>query len=177
MNPPVFRALALSLFLAPLSLLAHAQTPSPKSAAQPDCRRKTRKPKATPSPTASATPTPTALPTQARDSVPVSASEADNGKTIFVARGGVIELRLASNPSTGTSWNILSNRGLTRDGEPTYEPTPVAAKTVGSGGFSLFRFRPTKADTGEIALDLRAPGFKIGDKPAQTFRAQVRVLK
>ena len=117
------------------------------------------------------------MPTQKRDAVPVSTSEADNGKTIYVARGGVIELRLASNPSTGYGWDIISNSGLTQVGEGTYEASPHRARVVGSGGFSVFRFRPTKADKGEIALDLRAPGFKTGDKPAETFRATVRVLK
>lgn len=182
MNRFFVRALALPLLALPLAFVARAETsaPAPSSTPKPTKTprpRKTRRPKATPAPTASATPTPSATPTQRRDSVPVSASNADNGRTIFVARGGVIELRLASNPSTGYSWNIVSNRGLTSEGDATYEPTPHPPGVVGSGGFSLFRFLPTKANNGEIALDLRAPGFKSGDKPAQTFRADVRVLK
>jgi len=182
MNRFFVRALAFPLLALPLAFVARAETstPSPSPTPKPTKTprpRKTRRPKATPAPTASATPTPSATPRQTRDAVPVSASDADNGKTIYVARGGVIELRLASNPSTGYSWNIISNRGLTRDGDGTYEPTPHPPQVVGSGGFSVFRFRPTRADKAEIALDLRAPGFKTGDKPAQTFRADVRVLK
>jgi len=162
------RALALPLLVLPLAFVARADTatPSPKPKSKPAKTprpHKKRQPKATP--------------TQKRDAVPVSASEADNGKTIYVARGGVIELRLASNPSTGYGWNIVSNSGLTRDGDGTYEASPHRARVVGSGGFSVFRFRPTRTDKGEIALELRAPGFKDGDKPAQTLRANVRVLK
>jgi len=182
MKRSIVRTLALPLLVLPLAFVARAETatPSPSPTVTPTKTprpRKTRRPKATPAPTASATPTPSATPTQRRDAVPVSASDADNGKTIYVARGGVIELRLASNPSTGYGWNIVSNGGLTRDGDGTYEATPHPSGVVGSGGFSVFRFRPTKADKGEIALDLRAPGFKTGDKPAQIFRATVRVLK
>jgi predicted secreted protein len=168
MNRFFSRSLALSLFVAPLALVARAQTPT--ATLQPTVRRaKTPKPKRTPRP--KATPTPV------RPQIPVSASDANNGKTIFVARTGIIELRLASNPSTGYGWSVVSNRNLKLEGEPSYEATPVAPDVVGSGGFSVFRFRALKEGQGDLALDLRSPGFKTGDKAAREFRAVVRVLK
>ncbi len=176
MNRFFSRALALSLLVAPLSLIARAQTsptvtdPLAKPTPTPKPTR-TPKPKKTPKPKA----TPTPLPTQAP--IPVSLSDAQNGQTVFVARNGILELRLASNPSTGYGWNVVSSRNLQLQGEPAYEATSTAPRVVGSGGFSVFRFRAVKDGTGDLALDLRAPGFKTGDKAAKEFRAVVRVLK
>ena len=166
MNHLFPRFVALSLLVAPLALIAQAQTPI-----APPKPTRTPKPKRTPKP--GATPTPTRV----QPTIPVSASDANNGKTIFVARGGVIELRLASNPSTGYGWNVVSSRNLKLEAEPGYEASPHAPGIVGSGGFSVFRFRAVKDGTGDLALDLRAPDFKRGDKAAEQFRAVVRVLK
>lgn len=182
MNQTISRIAALSLLLAPLALIARAQTSEPLPTAQPTPSVKptktpkpTRTPKPTKAPKPTATPEPT--PTTTTAPIPISATDGDDGKTLFVRRGGLIELRLASNPSTGYGWFVVSTTNIKQEGEAAYEASPVAPGVVGSGGFSVFRFRGVKNGTGDLALDLRAPGYKEGDAPAKTFRAVVRVLK
>ncbi len=178
MNTLPLRLAALSLILLPVAFIAQAKTrtPAPGPTRAPIRTPKpTRAPRPTRTPRPTSTPRPTPTPT--RLPIPVSATDGDNGKTLFVARGGVIELRLESNPSTGYAWHVVSHTNLQPEGEPTYEATPVAAGTVGSGGFAVYHFRAVRAGRGSLALDLRSPAFKAGDKPAQTFRATVQVLK
>ncbi|RYX85940.1 hypothetical protein EON83_04070 [bacterium] len=176
MNQTFSRFAALSLVLLPIALIARAQdstpTPTPKPTKAP---KPTKTPKPTRTPKATATPAPTPFSTAVP--VPVSATDVENGRTLFVSRGGLIELRLASNPSTGYSWAVVASKNLELEGEPKYEATATAPEVVGSGGFTVFRFVAKKVGTSDLGLELRGPGDSATDAPSKTFRAVVKVLK
>lgn len=174
MNQTISRLAAFSLLLAPLALIARAQTSAPDPTPAP-----TAKPTKTPRPTKAPKPTktPRPTPTPTRVPLPVSATDGDNGKTLFVTRGGLIELRMPENRTTPLGWHVVESKNLKLEGEPVYTADPSAAGMTGVGGTTLYRFRAIKNGTGSLALDLTSAGGQAGDKPAETFRAVVQVLK
>ncbi len=54
----------------------------------------------------------------------VQLSEADNSKTVEVAKGGKVIVSLASNPTTGYSWAVIAPEptNLELEGEPKFVP-------------------------------------------------------
>jgi inhibitor of cysteine peptidase len=85
-----------------------------------------------------AKPVPTPMPTPAMTPAPLASgqstfTQADNGGTYPVSQGGVIQIRLSDNPTTGYQWNLSVTPGLTIVNE-SYVPDDPAGKLVGSGG-------------------------------------------
>jgi inhibitor of cysteine peptidase len=85
-----------------------------------------------------AKPVPTPMPTPAMTPAPLAGgqstfTQADNGGTYPVSQGGVIQIRLSENPTTGYQWNLSVTPGLTIVNE-SYVPDDPAGKLVGSGG-------------------------------------------
>jgi inhibitor of cysteine peptidase len=83
---------------------------------------------------------------------PVTLDESDSAKTVDVARGQAIVVRLPSNATTGYEWKVSSD--VTALGEPhaSYEPEGNAA---GSGGSTSFIWSDTKTvAAGHYAITL-----------------------
>ena len=95
-----------------------------------------------------------------------------NGKTVHVAVGGVLEIHLDENPTTGYSWEIaaLDEEILADAGRVYFAARPAL---TGSGGEVQWLFRALKPGTTALRLEYRRPWEK--DKPAQTFEITVAV--
>jgi inhibitor of cysteine peptidase len=103
----------------------------------------------------------------------VTLTQADNGKTVEVAPGDVVVVRLPENPTTGYRWAQHAST------EPVLAPregdfTPAAGAGVGGGGRKTFRFAATGA--GDVHLQLKLWREWEGDPSvAERFQATIRV--
>jgi inhibitor of cysteine peptidase len=80
----------------------------------------------------------------------LSLVETDNGRTVDVHPGDVVQVTLPENATTGYRWAIDRHDEDVIEAvgsEPRYR-----SEAVGSGGEVAFTFRAKKAGTGEIAL-------------------------
>jgi inhibitor of cysteine peptidase len=88
-------------------------------------------------------------------------TEEDSGSTVREALGEDFNVRLAENPTTGYSWNMISSEGLelVRD---EYIPSNSSGPIAGSGGIHSFSYKA--AETGEQTLhgEYRRPWVPAG---------------
>jgi len=106
----------------------------------------------------------------------VRLGEADNGRSVTVAKGGTVIVTLPSNPSTGFSWAVVlpAPAQLEPQGEPKYVPSGSTTPVVGAGGTEVFTFRARATGTGTLELGYARP-FEKGVPPEKTFRVTVDV--
>lgn len=90
--------------------------------------------------------------------------EVDAGRTVEMAVGQRLAVRLPSNATTGFQWVVADEGPLTRIGEPVYEE-PQAGDVVGAGGTQVFTFEASAGGTGELRLEYRRTWEK--DVPAE----------
>jgi inhibitor of cysteine peptidase len=105
----------------------------------------------------------------------VIVTEKQKGEKVKIARGDTLEVRLASNRTTGYSWAIAKDdrAKLKPQGkQPTYEPPKKGLP--GAGGVDVFRFTAAEAGQTELVLVYRRP-FEKGKEPARTFKITVSV--
>lgn len=78
----------------------------------------------------------------------------DVGDNIDVSVDGEFIIALASNPTTGYTWEASYDETMLElvGGEPTYEADETDEEVVGSGGTDLFRFKALKAGNVEITM-------------------------
>ena len=89
--------------------------------------------------------------------------------------GGQMVLELPSNPSTGYAWTIRAgwSSAIIELTDQTYEPTPVEAGIVGSGGTTSFRFSAlAPGETSVTAVYARA-----GQPPVDQRRVDIEVIR
>jgi inhibitor of cysteine peptidase len=101
---------------------------------------------------------------------PLGLTQESAGKTLAVVAGRRIEIRLASNITTGYSWTVaeLTPGPVKQIGKAEYVPHPRAAGMVGVGGTNVFTFVGTAVGKANLRLEYRRPWEK--DTPAaKTF--------
>lgn len=105
----------------------------------------------------------------------VNLTEADNGRQITVRPGDIVTLTLASNPTTGYSWQVMEIDAaiLVQDGDPEYKQSPGSEGLVGAGGTETFRFKAVSAGTTSLNLGYMRPWESV--QPIETFEVQVVV--
>jgi predicted secreted protein len=100
----------------------------------------------------------------------------DNGSTMTVKAGDIIQVVLKGNPTTGYTWAVaLSEKDasiLQQMGAPGYVPD---SQLTGSGGTFTFRFKALKA--GEALLKLVYARSWESVPPLETFSMTVRVVE
>ena len=105
----------------------------------------------------------------------VTLGERDAGKTVTLVVGEKLEIMLASNPTTGYSWQVVDDAGgivsLSADPEYVQDPGP---EVVGRGGAERLSFVAKKTGTGSILLEYRRPWEK-NVEPEKTFEVPLRV--
>ena len=100
-------------------------------------------------------------------------TEKDNGSTVNVSVGQYLEIILASNISTGYSWNVVSIDPalLSQEGEGKYKRE---VERIGGGGHTTFRFKAI--EKGEASLTLAY--YRIWEKSQpyeKTFTVTVSI--
>ncbi len=116
----------------------------------------------------SPSPTPSTAPSAAQ------VTDADNGSTVQLARGGTLTVSLESNASTGFAWSVAEPgpAQLELQGEPVY--VAPDSDLVGAAGTQVFTFAATTAGTGALTLDYTR-SFEEAVPPEQTFTLTVEV--
>jgi predicted secreted protein len=105
----------------------------------------------------------------------VTLTEDASGKTVTLAEGGQVVIRLAGNPTTGYSWgeSAITGEAVRQDGPQRYE-AEAALGRVGSGGVFEWKLVAAKAGRSVVKLEYRRPWEK--DKPAEkTFTVTLEV--
>ena len=83
------------------------------------------------------------------------------GAPVNLMVGGILEVRLEVNHTTGYSWIVVPvvNPVLLRQGAAKYEEHPSGGKT-GVGGVEVWRFKALKAGKQELQFEYRRPWEK-----------------
>jgi inhibitor of cysteine peptidase len=91
----------------------------------------------------------------------------DVGENIDISVGQEFIIALASNQTTGYSWQASYDETMLElvGGESTYEPEETDEEVVGGGGTELFRFKALKAGEVEVTMTYAQPweGGDVGD--------------
>jgi inhibitor of cysteine peptidase len=113
-------------------------------------------------------------------STPISPSnaltEADNGKTVNLNVGEMLVVRLASNPSTGYSWETkgLNTQILEQVGDAVFESPDTPPDLVGAGGTLVLTFKALEPGTTTLTLVYHR-SWETDVAPLQTFSVTVAV--
>ena len=84
------------------------------------------------------------------DDAAVTVTQAQNGATATLAKGEILSVVLAGNPTTGYQWTVVENDAARLQPlDPVYEADSDA---IGSGGVYTFRFRALQAGTSRLRL-------------------------
>ena len=109
----------------------------------------------------------------ARFSSLMTVTDQDNGKTIDLAKGRTLAVELASNPSTGYSWEMKGDPAPLKLISSKFEQQDQSGK-AGAPGAQQFRFEATAAGASTLKLVYRRPWEKHV-APAKTFTLNVNV--
>ena len=101
------------------------------------------------------------------------ADEADNGQTVTMGVGDMLQLMLPENQSTGYTWAVVTNDEavLRLSDEPAYD---VDSDAEGAGGTKTFLFQVVGAGTSVLRL-VNARQQETAVEPADTFELTVQV--
>ena len=107
--------------------------------------------------------------------VPISLqlSEEDLGRTVEIGVGGILEVVLKGNPTTGYIWDVVSpDKGILKQvGKTKFKPD---TKARGSGGKLIMRFEAAKEGKTSLKLIYHRP-FEKDRPPIRTFEVRVTV--
>ena len=103
------------------------------------------------------------------------ADEDDNGQSVTMSVGDMLQLMLAENPTTGYTWAIVTNDEdvLAPSGEPAYE---VESEAIGAGGTKTFMFQALAPGTSVLQM-VNAMQWETPVVPAETFELTIQVVE
>lgn len=102
----------------------------------------------------------------------LTATHAQNGQTVSIAKGETLTVKLAGNPTTGYQWTVAQNDAdFLQPQDPIYEPDSSA---IGSGGTYFFRFTALKPGTASLRMTYRRSWEPA---PIETFTLAVDILE
>lgn len=106
--------------------------------------------------------------------VPVTITDADNGKIIDVLRYRTIKLTLRSTPSTGYMWKLVSpeDRRVIRSYYSAYRP--ALTKMVGVAGHEEWKFRAIAPGTATIKT-IYMRSWEGSKSAVKSFTVTIRV--
>ncbi len=104
----------------------------------------------------------------------VQLTELANGATVLLAADGTLIVALASNPSTGFSWVIVSPEPefLELEGEPRFVPAGSTTPVAGAGGTLVFTMKATGAGTSTLIMEYNRTTTPP-EEPEDTFTVTV----
>lgn len=99
-----------------------------------------------------------------------------NDTEVTVKVGDVLAINLASNPSTGYSWQLLDvdAKVLTRYGDPEFLQEGVPGM-VGQGGAEILRFEALSVGSTTLSLGYQRP-WETDVEPIEFFTVVVNVV-
>lgn len=103
------------------------------------------------------------------------ADEADNGQTVTMSVGDMLQIMLDENQTTGYLWSIVTNdvSVLALSGEPAYE---VESDAIGAGGTITFMFQAVGPGASTLRM-VNAMQQDTAVTPAETFELTVQVVE
>jgi inhibitor of cysteine peptidase len=101
-------------------------------------------------------------------------TEADNDKQVAVAKGSLLVVRLAANPTTGYSWQLGGDPAPLALESTKFQSNNGDKKLVGSPQVQVMQFKPGNPGTASLILEYRRPWEK-NIAAAKTFKVQVTV--
>jgi len=102
----------------------------------------------------------------------ITLSESDNGKKISLAKGQILHLSLAGNPSTGYSWSYSKELDQLVLKETNHDFIPDS-ELPGAGGTDILEFKAQGAGSTTISLKYSRSWENV--KPDKTFQVEVTV--
>lgn len=102
----------------------------------------------------------------------VTATQAQNGAAVTLAKGETLTVKLAGNPTTGYQWTVAQNdANFLQPQDPIYEPDSSA---IGSGGTYFFRFTALNPGSASLRMTYRRSWEPA---PIETFTLAVNILE
>lgn len=107
----------------------------------------------------------------------LSVTDADNGKTVTIAKGQSLLVKLQSNPTTGYKWAVTSTDRTF--GYPASETFVKNGDAIGSGGLQRFTWKTVSpldlVGTHNVTLEYKRP-WESNVAAAKTFKFTVKVV-
>jgi inhibitor of cysteine peptidase len=107
----------------------------------------------------------------------LTVDESSGGRTVELAVGGQMEIRLEENRTTGFRWEPATDAGTCAACTPagdSFTPSASGAGAPGQGGTHAWRFKAVQAGDCTLAFDYRRSWEGEG-AAARTFRLHVHV--
>lgn len=105
----------------------------------------------------------------------VRVTQENSGKTVTLRTGGRMEVALASNPTTGYSWQREGgDTAVLAADSSRYQPDRTQPGVVGSGGTQILAFRGARPGRTRLVLVYRQP-WNRGASSGQRWEAEVVV--
>ena len=103
------------------------------------------------------------------------ADEADNGQSVTMEVGDMLQIMLDENQTTGYLWSIVTNDEgvLALSGEPAYE---VESDAIGAGGTKTFLFEAVGPGTSVLRM-VNALEQETAVEPVETFELTVQIVE
>lgn len=103
------------------------------------------------------------------------ADEADNGQSVTMEVGDMLQIMLDENQTTGYLWSIVTNDEgvLALSGEPAYE---VESDAIGAGGTKTFLFEAIGPGTSVLRM-VNALEQETAVEPVETFELTVQIVE
>jgi inhibitor of cysteine peptidase len=105
---------------------------------------------------------------------PVMVTDSDADKPLQLSVGQTLQVRLASNPTTGYSWTVQQTPTELQLGQSVYATGSQSKNMPGAGGYQAIEFAAKFAGQGELKLEYRRPWEK-DIAAAKTFSVTVTV--
>ncbi len=100
-------------------------------------------------------------------------SNKNTGSSIHLQTGDLVEINLASNPSTGYQWEAVPVEPTLLEKQENWEFKP-AGRAPGAGGMLTLRFKAVRRGEGEFKLIYHRP-FEPEEPPVKTFEIKLVV--
>lgn len=100
-------------------------------------------------------------------------TQKDAGTTVHVKQGGIVNITLEGNPTTGYTWEVAPGGSgvLEQQGEATFKADSSA---LGSGGMMTLQFKAAQAGTTDLKLVYHRT-FEPNVAPLHTFEVTIVV--
>jgi len=100
-------------------------------------------------------------------------NEKNNGNTITMRAGGVLEVKLESNPTTGYDWSVaqVDTKVIKQEGEAEFKQDK---ELIGAGGITTIRMVAVSKGQTTLKLDYHRPWEK-DIPPEKTYQVTIVV--